>query len=283
MAKAFTEAVAEATSASLGGGTATALLYPLDTARSIQAAVMKTRAGERTLGVSDRIQQDGVMILYKGLSVKLFKSMLGKYLYFFAYTWLKSFYANNVGPVTAVPSLLCGYVAEWSHVPVTQPADILVTRLQAGKGRRLMDTISDLYNEGGLGAFFRGLAAQPVLCLQPAIQFTIWDNLKRIYFSNTELSVGAAFRLGAFSRCVALCIIYPYLRAKTVLQTRKKEGKDQGNDILPVLRDIYRIDGFAGMYAGLLPELLRGVLSSALMMVLKEKIQAFTKGIIVRK
>jgi hypothetical protein len=65
-----------------------------------------------------------------------------------------------------------------------------------------------------------------VLCLQPAIQITIFDTIKKWLTkrSGGKLSAVQAFWLGAGSRGIAISIIYPYLRAKTVLQTRKKSG-----------------------------------------------------------
>lgn len=290
------EAFAEATSAALGGGVATALLYPLDTLRSKLAAVGKKRKGNKDNGlvelehsVLDQIRAQGFMVLYSGLPMKLFKSCLGKFMYFLTYSRLKTAYAQNVGVVNPFPNLAIGYVSEWVHVPVTQPADIIVTRLQTGKASGVMDAITTLYGQGGVGAFFRGLNAQPILCLQPAIQFTIFDIVKRNYFKNRSLDMRTAFLLGAVARGVALCFVYPYLRAKTLVQTTNaktssKEGKKVVDTrIWPVLARIFRMEGVAGLWKGLPPELLRGVLSSALMMMIKERIRVVTRKFFLRK
>lgn len=77
-----------------------------------------------------------------------------------------------------------------------------------------------------------------------------------------------AFVLGMIARAVATVCIFPYLRAKVVLQTQK----DTSLSIPKMLAEMHREDGFTAWFQGLGPELTRGVLSAALMLMIKEQI-----------
>jgi hypothetical protein len=73
------------------------------------------------------------------------------------------------------------------------------------------------------------------------------------------------------ARTVATIAIFPYVRAKVVLQTQKVD--DNTEESIPVmLQKMYTKGGLAAWFQGLGPELTRGVLSSAFMLMIKEQI-----------
>jgi hypothetical protein len=85
-----------------------------------------------------------------------------------------------------------------------------------------------------------------------------------------------AFILGAAARAVAVLLTFPFTRARTLLQTRKdkeEDPKQRPQSILGLLAALVREGGFFSLYRGFGPELLRGVLSSAIMLMIKEKVQ----------
>jgi hypothetical protein len=70
-------------------------------------------------------------------------------------------------------------------------------------------------------------------------------------------------------------LTFPFTRARTLLQTRKDKEEDvkRPQSILGLLAALVREGGFFSLYRGFGPELLRGVLSSAIMLMIKEKVQ----------
>jgi solute carrier family 25 (peroxisomal adenine nucleotide transporter), member 17 len=97
--------------------------------------------------------------------------------------------------------------------------------------------------------------------------------------------------IGMVSRNISTICIFPYIRAKVVLQTTKttpssstsstssNHNKQTGCNsnsssisIPQMLREMYEKEGFASWFRGLGPELMRGVLSSALMLMIKDQI-----------
>lgn len=127
-----------------------------------------------------------------------------------------------------------------------------------------------------------------VLCLKPAIQYTVYEQVKQIVIAarrlNTDgkavvddsLSAAEAFFLGMFARIVATMLTYPYLRAKVLLQSTYGNAKVKPT-IPQMIAEQLSKGGVWGLYQGIGPELTRGVFSAALMMMVKERI-----GVIVR-
>lgn len=90
-----------------------------------------------------------------------------------------------------------------------------------------------------------------------------------------ELSAAEAFLLGIIARTIATVAVFPYLRAKVMLQSTSLKSTDdsKGKISIPkMLIKMYENDGFMSLFQGLGPELTRGIFSAALMLMVKEKI-----------
>jgi len=124
------------------------------------------------------------------------------------------------------------------HLPITLPLDQTLTRFQGQEGDKsthlsYLQCMSQIYQEsGGLAGFYKGLGAQVVLCLKPAIQFTVFDQIKGIYLkqraasgiNTTVLTAFQAFVLGAIARAIATFVVFPYTRCKMILFGNKDDG-----------------------------------------------------------
>jgi adenine nucleotide transporter 17 len=101
------------------------------------------------------------------------------------------------------------------------------------------------------------------------IQFIGFERLKRAWLSthpqSNSLTALEAFVLGAIARAFAICITFPFTRARTIIQARSKVKMEDStpkppSSIIPLLLDLVRREGVGSMYLGFAPELLRGVL-----------------------
>jgi solute carrier family 25 (peroxisomal adenine nucleotide transporter), member 17 len=133
------------------------------------------------------------------------------------------------------------------------------------------------------------------LCFKPALQYTIYEQVKTALLASrrnasTSLSAVEAFVLGMVARTIATVLVFPFLRAKVLLQTAKATDTQEsasrgatngeGNPVKPtrpmttysVLLHQWQRAGLAGLYQGIGPELTRGIFSSALMLMIKERI-----------
>ncbi|KAG6617326.1 Mitochondrial Carrier (MC) Family [Phytophthora cinnamomi] len=295
------EMVAAATAAGVGGFLSTSILYPLDTLKTrIQsgASLLPDEEGEgESTDAKPNRQLALVKSLYQGIQYKAAESSTSKFLYFYAYTMLAQMVAPKDGrPIGTLTDLGIGYLSELCHLPVTMPMELVGTRMQTGsESGGILQILRSIVKESGVGGLYKGLGAYFVLCLQPAIQYTVFERLKGLYlrrFKQASQALGAleAFVLGAVARSIATLVLFPYIRAKVLMQANKKKqtavddaekgtaqtcAEPKKETIASTLQRVYSEEGPLALYRGLGPELTRGALSSALMLMIKEKIQMY--------
>lgn len=215
--------------------------------------------------------------------------------------------SSNFG---TLPNLILGCMAEWSHLPITLPIDCLTTAIQTDtQNRGALALLWNILSTKGVGGFYKGIEAYTVLCLKPAIQYTVYEQVKRIVLAarrvkqlasmgggrgrdgsgnydgdggsdHLSLHAAEAFFLGMFARIVATMLTYPYLRAKVMLQSNNNADGNKKKTIPQMITEQLSSGGVGGLYQGIGPELTRGVFSAALMMMVKERIGVVVKTMI---
>ncbi|POM72035.1 Mitochondrial Carrier (MC) Family [Phytophthora palmivora] len=180
-------------------------------------------------------------------------------------------------PIGTMTDLGIGYLSELCHLPITMPMELVGTRMQTGsESGSILQILRSIVKESGVGGLYKGLGAYFVLCLQPAIQYTVFERLKNMYlrkFKQASQALGAleAFVLGAIARSIATLVLFPYIRAKVLMQANKKKQpsvdleQDQSDTcvqpkketIVSTLQRVYTEEGPLALYRGLGPELTR--------------------------
>ncbi|GMH69128.1 hypothetical protein TrLO_g1996 [Triparma laevis f. longispina] len=302
------EVLIEALSASMGGIISSSALFPLEVVKTKMQAMdskkdkKKEEKGQdggdgeeetspetsppTALGVAKTVYSTyGVLGFYKGMHFSAIQSFMEKGLYFIAYTALKSIYKDitALDDIGTISNLGLGCIAEWCHLPFTLPLDSLTTALATDtKNRSAYLIMTSLCSEKGLAGMYSGVQAFVVLCLKPAIQYTVFEKVKAVILASKitatkTLTAIEAFLLGMVARTVATIIVFPYTRAKVMLQS---SSSDEKPDIPAMLKKIYEEEGVGGVFQGIGPELTRGVLSAALMLMVKEKIRGRVERIV---
>jgi hypothetical protein len=319
----------EVLSASLGGAVSASLLYPLEVIKTQMQAGTNTTAtteeddekeedsintgGTSMISHAQRLYSKDPLVFVRGLEISGFQSALEKALYFLAYTALKRAYliTTNQKHLNAIPNVVLGCAAEWAHLPLTLPVDAWTTRIQtsstsaAGPNHQTPLAILLHMLKDPDCRFYSGISAYVLLCLKPALQYTVYEQVRTTLLKNRpnkSLSAAEAFLLGMVARTVSTVLVFPFLRAKVLLQASRKRssskqqrqpeaspsnevanGQTKGSKqtpgppvdddrVLSVVWRMWRQQGLQGLYQGLGPELTRGVLSSALMLMIKERI-----------
>ncbi|XP_060217649.1 peroxisomal adenine nucleotide carrier 1-like [Lycium barbarum] len=292
------ESLAEATSGAIGSLLSTTILYPLDTCKSKYQAELQVhgRAKYRnTLDVLlEAISSRQVLSLYQGLGTKNVQSFVSSFIYFYGYDFFKKLYLKKSGfkSIGTRANLIIAVVAGAFTVIITQPLDTASSRMQTsdfGKSKGFWKTLS----EGTWNEAFDGLGISIILTSNPAIQYTAFDQFKQrilkkkmksnrgVESSPESLSAFSAFVLGAVSKCFATCITYPLIRCKVMIQSAESEAEDEAElkarkTISGSLHAIWKKEGLMGFFKGLQPQILKTVLSSALLLMIKEKISKTT-------
>ncbi|KAH9682839.1 peroxisomal adenine nucleotide carrier 1 [Citrus sinensis] len=251
-----------------------------------------------------------VLSLYQGLGTKNLQSFISQFIYFYGYSFFKRLYLQKSGnkSIGTRANLIVAAAAGACTVIVTQPLDTASSRMQTsefGKSKGLWKSLS----ESTWSEAFDGLGISLLLTSNPSIQrlpctdrnelkqkfcvtqYTVFDQLKQRLLrrrlkretgkepSPEALPAFSAFFLGALSKCVATFLTYPAIRCKVMLQAAEsdEDGINQApqrnkNTVSDALCSIWKREGPLGFYKGIQAQILKTVLSSALLLMIKEKI-----------
>lgn len=274
------ETVANAVAASIGGGVAVVLSFPV----TIVATKVQASTDEGSTAVVQKIlKEDGIGGLYKGVQAKMMWSMYGKGMYYGAYTALQENYKKYVGELTTLPTFACGYFAEFSHLPVSLPLDIISNYMQLNKGKSFADGIRDIFRDKGMLGFFAGFQAYFLLSLSPALFNTIFTQVKNALLkargkpASAALGSGESFVLGVLAKATTVSMFYPLMRAIVVQQAATRKNAEGFLSSWQIMWKIYEEQGFTALYRGLVTTVLRDALNTAIGMVLKERLIAATR------
>jgi hypothetical protein len=264
-------------------------VFPLNSIKiKAQAAIGKDSS---PMEVARRcLAEEGVVGFYRGLPVRLLQQSLTKFVMFYTKSAVLLEWRSRFGALAPFQQLMVGMLAEVPNTIFLMPLDTvcnLVVKSKVMPPPTMGDVAAKVHREHGLGGFWRGWAFSLLLCSNPAIQFSGFDIIKDLYLqrgsSNTakSLSWGEAFAIGAIAKAVATVVTFPAIRFKILLQTAKKQKKESTQHERPgssssgggnaVTRMLKR-EGLGGLYKGVLPQLIKGVLASALLLGIKEKI-----------
>ncbi|XP_022743637.1 peroxisomal adenine nucleotide carrier 1-like [Durio zibethinus] len=295
------ESLSEATSGAIGSLLSTTILYPLDTCKTKYQAEVQAHGQRKYRNLSDvlweAISTGQVPSLYQGLGTKNLQSFIAQFVYFYGYSYFKRLYLEKSGSksIGTKANLILAAAAGACTAIVTQPLDMASSRMQTsafGKSKGLWKTLT----EGTLSDAFDGLGISLLLTSNPAIQYTVFDQLKQRLLkkklkeadhgsSPVVLSAFTAFLLGAISKSVATFLTYPAIRCKVMIQAADPDDDDDRTKrarpkscktVSGVVCAIWRREGVLGFFKGLDAQITKTVLSSALLLMIKEKITATT-------
>jgi solute carrier family 25 (peroxisomal adenine nucleotide transporter), member 17 len=284
----------EVLSASLGGAISASILYPLEVLKTQMQASRDGDAKQSSMVAFAKVlYARDPTVFVRGVEMSGFQSALEKALYFLAYTAFKRSYLNitNQPHLSTLPNLVMGCAAEWAHLPLTLPVDAWTTKIQTSNEAPLT-ILLHMLNDPDC-RFYSGITAYSLLCLKPALQYTAYEQVKAIIVQSRQsksLSAAEAFLLGMIARTISTILVFPFLRAKVLLQVSKNQGVTTTDDdsekektergVLLLVWQVWRQGGAKGLYQGLGPELTRGVFSSALMLMIKERIAVIAKQLL---
>lgn len=201
---------------------------------------------------------------------------------------------------TALKDLAMGSIAGAINVLTTTPLWVVNTRIRMqkdpnstkkliGNNKSHKDTASDsdlderfsclsdglikICKKQGPAALWSGTLPSLVLVSNPAIQFMIFEMLKRQmkqFLDRQELSPYHIFALGAISKSVSTVISYPL----QVVQSKRRNGSPevQNKSMGQILKDLAEQ---GTLYKGMEAKLVQTVMTTALMFVFYERIYSF--------
>lgn len=261
-------------------------------------------------------------VLYSGLQPAAIETTASNAIYFYFYSLLRAVAVSafrrqrGLPPVKAgssearsedigVPaSLLVAAVAGAINMIATSPAQVVSTQMQAranlkrqlaAKGQPVdgihsdaLGVVGSIYKEDGVFGFWKGLAPNLILVVNPAVQYMAYEwliqrhtTLKQrrrakagLATGRVKLTAGEVFLLGASAKIAATIVTYPMIVIKSRLQAAGSHtaADMQYNGTWDAIRRIWSEEGFGGYYKGMQAKLLQTALNAALMLMIKEQV-----------
>ncbi|XP_010890851.1 peroxisomal membrane protein PMP34 [Esox lucius] len=289
------ESLVHAMAGAVGSVTAMTVFFPLDTARLRLQVDEKRKARSTPTILSEIVKEEGLLAPYRGWFPVICSLCCSNFVYFYCFHSLKASWLRGLKS-TPSKDLLIGITSGVVNVLVTTPLWVVNTRLklQGAKFRNadirptnysgIMDAFVQIVEDEGIGALWNGTFPSLLLVLNPAVQFMIYEGLKRQLKKGVhrELLSLEAFMIGAVAKAVATTVTYPLQTVQSILRFGQ-HGEHTGRSLLNSLRGVMHLlinrvrrHGWQGLFKGLEAKLLQTVLTAALMFLLYEKIASST-------
>ncbi|KAK1809338.1 ADP/ATP carrier protein [Friedmanniomyces endolithicus] len=283
---------------STGAVLANALVYPLDIVKTRLQVQIKEHPSDTPQdaettnhkhyngtmhAIMSIVEDEGVRGLYSGMAGGLLGVASTNFAYFYWYSTVRTLYlsrvSKGVNPSTAV-ELSLGAMAGALAQLFTIPISVVTTRQQTqpkGDKKGMVATAKEVIDgEHGVAGLWSGLKASLVLVINPAITYGAYQRLREgLYPGDKPLRAHEAFLLGALSKSLATMVTQPLIVAKVGLQSRPppaRKGKPF-KSFLEVMRFIIEKEGPLGLYKGVAPQLLKGLLVQGILMMTKERVE----------
>ncbi|KAK3677269.1 ADP/ATP carrier protein [Recurvomyces mirabilis] len=283
---------------STGAVLANALVYPLDIVKTRLQVQVKKHASDPAHKAEDTthkhyegtvhaimsiMEDEGLYGLYSGLAGSLLGVASTNFAYFYWYSTVRTLYltriSNGKNPNTAV-ELSLGAVAGALAQIFTIPIAVITTRQQTqpkGEKKSMIATAKEVIeSEDGIAGLWRGIKASMVLVVNPAITYGAYQRLREVlYPGDRPLRPHEAFLLGALSKSLATIATQPLIVAKVGLQSRPPpaRGGKPFKSFTEVMRFIVEKEGVLGLYKGIAPQILKGLLVQGFLMMTKERVE----------
>jgi len=200
--------------------------------------------------------------------------------------------AGALAQIFTIPVSVIAVRQQLAHTSLSKPTHSLTQDIEKQKefDNSFTGVANQIIKEDGITGLWRGLKPSLVLTVNPSITYGVFERVKSIILSgshNGKMKPLTAFVIGALSKTLATVVTYPYIMAKVRIQAGQAKDDD---DELPItngartrtekgsvgiLTDVYNERGFVGWYQGMGPQILKAVLTQAILFVSKDQFELY--------
>ncbi|KAI5968243.1 hypothetical protein CANMA_002459 [Candida margitis] len=247
-------------SGAIAGVSEILVMYPLDVVKTRQQ-LDSTNATKGTINcIKTIIKEEGVSRLYKGITAPILMEAPKRATKFAANDEWGKFYKNffGVSAMTQPLAILTGATAGATESFVVVPFELVKIRLQdrTTKFNGMGEVVKDIVQKNGVLGLYKGLEStmwrhiwwnagyfgciHQVKSLMPKPK----DNKQKILFDLTSGTIGGTF---------GTILNTPF----DVVKSRIQAGSARYKWTYPSLAIVYKEEGFAALYKGFIPKVLR--------------------------
>ncbi|KAK0188806.1 mitochondrial carrier domain-containing protein [Armillaria mellea] len=257
----------------LAGISEHAVMYPIDSIKT-RMQVFATSPVAVYTGVGNAFTRisstEGIRALWRGVWSVVLGAGPAHAVHFGTLEAVKELMGGNQAGNQWLATSVAGASATTAADALMNPFDVIKQRMQVHKSqfRSVFTCARVVYRNEGLAAFYVSYPTTLAISIPfNAIQFTVYEQVKRILNPRHEYSPTTHITAGAIAGAVAAAVTTPLDVAKTILQTRgtSHDAEIRGvKGMADALRVIWTRDGIKGFGRGLTPRVLTTVPSTAL-------------------
>ncbi|KAF2751997.1 calcium-binding mitochondrial carrier protein Aralar2 [Sporormia fimetaria CBS 119925] len=266
-------------------------LPPIETMTLARSSLLHIRETGEILFQVPKVE--GWRALFKGLGPNLIGVVPARAINFYAYGNGKRIIGNKFNDGKEAPwvHLSAAAIAGVATGTATNPIWLVKTRLQLdkdthtdGRGRQYknaFDCTMQTIRKEGITGLYRGLTASYLGVIESTMQWTLYEQMKlalarreeRLLSSGREPTAwdhtvawtGKITAAGS-AKFIAAILTYPHEVVRTRLrQAPMKDGRVKYTGLVQCFTTIFKEEGMAALYGGLVPHMLRVVPSAAIM------------------
>ncbi|CAK7210888.1 mitochondrial FAD carrier protein flx1 [Sporothrix bragantina] len=266
-------ALVEAVAGLTAGSAATLVVHPLDIVKTrMQIYSTTDAAGAATARPSTSSVVRGLLnqprplaALYRGLTPNLLGNGTSWAAFFFFKSRMEQLLAHVTGSaLTPAHYFVASGLAGVCVQVITNPLWVLKTRMlssdrhAAGAYPSMWAGVKHILREEGVGGFYRGLGVSLIGVSHGAVQFAVYEPLKRFIIEKNDgkTSNETTLIVSSVAKFVAGAVTYPYQVVRSRLQNYNADARF-GRGIAGVSRQLWREDGGRGFYRGVVPSVVR--------------------------
>ena len=130
------------------------------------------------------IKEEGLLSFYKGLRMALIGTIVSSASYFFGYRLFKNLAISKFGvaeaDMTSKHIMLVTALAGAASSIGSNPYWLVNTRMTISKEKKsMLRTVREIYKEGGIAEFYKGVLPNLILVINPIINFVLYEAIKK--------------------------------------------------------------------------------------------------------
>ncbi|PWA83503.1 folate transporter 1 [Artemisia annua] len=242
-------------------------------------------------------RSEGIRGLYSGFCPAVLGSTISWGLYFYFYNNAKQRYLKSRDKTGARIHLASAAEAGGLVCLITNPIWVVKTRLQLQTPQNQFrpytgvgDALKTILRDEGWRAFYRGLVPGLFLVAHGAIQFTAYEELRKLIIDFRHKQVPSKEKsskllttidyatLGAGSKLTAILATYPFQVIRSRLQQRPtKDAALRYIDSSHAMKKTAEFEGVKGFYRGITANLLKNLPAASITFIVYENVLKLLK------
>lgn len=225
------------------------------------------------------VQTEGFLGLYRGLFAHCLGVIPARTVHFLVYSTCKGYLTKRWDDHPYYVPMFSSSFAAASVVTITSPIWLVKTRLQLQANQAsetlyngMWDCAKKTFHREGVKGFYKGLGASYLGVFETMIQFTLYENLKRLIKKkmNRDLNSSEFLIISSFSKLIASALTYPHEVIRTRLREQKNTRPLKYPGPIAGMLVLAREEGRKGLYGGMGAHLLRVVPNAAILFYVYE-------------